>query len=112
MHDSHLATRASQARNGAIVRAQKRDNAEKGIILGLRGIGATVETWDRVDLVVGFRGRTFLLEVKNPDKAARKRATPRQLIFRHDWKGHYAIVSTPQEAIEHVQKLTGESAQA
>lgn len=80
-----------------------RDKAEAGIVLALKAIGCSVETWDKVDLIVGFRGRTLLLEVKNPEKADRKRSTPRQVLFRHAWAGHYAVVTTPEEAIDVVQ---------
>ena len=49
-----------------------------------------------VDLAVGVQGKTFLLEVKRP-KGGRK--TPAQIKFFEKWRGHVAIVKTPEEAL-------------
>lgn len=49
---------------------RKRDANEKPIVDALRALGAVVErlNGDGVpDLLVGHRGRTFLIEVKNPE---------------------------------------------
>ena len=64
----------------------------------LRGIGARVVQIDRpVDLLVGYRGRTFLLEVKS----AKGRMTPLQVEFFEAWAGGTAVVvHSVEEAID------------
>lgn len=52
-----------------MLRARARDGNEPGIVLALRAVGASVSRLNETgapDLLVGFRGRTFLLEVKRP----------------------------------------------
>lgn len=47
--------------------AKARDANEPEIVAALKAVGASVERLDTpVDLLVGFRGQTFLLEVKLP----------------------------------------------
>ena len=82
-------------------RAARRDTNERAIITALTAVGATVEQWDLVDLVVGFRGRTFLLEVTNLEsrdgKAAVRKAL--QADWRREWNGHAAEAFTPDDAL-------------
>lgn len=50
--------------------AKRRDANEAAIIEALRGAGASVQQLNErgaPDLLVGFRGTTYLLEVKNPE---------------------------------------------
>ena len=65
---------------------------------GLRAIGARVVQIDRpVDLLVGYRRRTFLLEVKS----GRGRLTPLQVEFFEAWSGGTAVVvHSLEEAID------------
>lgn len=52
-------------------RAKQRDANEAGIVGALRAAGAVVQPLEQgggvPDLLVGYQGRTFLLEVKNPE---------------------------------------------
>ena len=57
------------------------------------------------DLLVGFRGRNYLLEVKDPSKPkADRQLTPDQVKFRDNWNGHYAVVETVEQAIAELMK--------
>lgn len=47
---------------------KRRDENEPGIVNALELIGAkVVRAHQPCDLIVGYRGKTFLLEVENPD---------------------------------------------
>lgn len=94
-------------------RPAHRDAAEPAIINALRAIGATV--WpisgkDVPDLLVGYRGVTYLLEVKSRIEEAGKdrkksylrttKTSDGQKAFMESWKGGPArVVHTPEEAL-------------
>lgn len=80
--------------------ANRRDANEPDIIKALEAIGCTVEAMDKVDLVVGYRGQNYLLEVKDGSKPPSKRElTPAQLRLRNSWKGQYSVVTSVDEAL-------------
>ena len=65
--------------------AARVDKNQEEIVLALRAVGAYV--WIiglPVDLLVGYKGHTFLVEVKN---GARKRLTALQDDFFKNWPG-------------------------
>lgn len=82
--------------------AKKRDGNEREIVTALEAVGCQVETLDRpVDLLVGFRGQTFLLEVKDP--AGRNRLQESQDAFLRDWNGGKAgVVRSIDEALQFI----------
>jgi hypothetical protein len=54
-----------------------------------------------VDLVVGFRGKNFLLELKNPDMPPSKRKlTPDEEKFFKEWTGQVAIVHNLEDVLK------------
>ena len=61
----------------------------------LEARGATVESIGPLDLIVGHAGRTYLIEVKT----AKGKLRPKQEKFLARWKGHAAVVRTPDEAL-------------
>lgn len=66
----------------------------------LEALGASVSDLSAVgggvpDLLVGFRGRTFLIEVKTAEGTL----TPDQVVWHGAWRGHKAIVRTVAEAV-------------
>lgn len=72
------------------MRGRRTDANQASIMAALRQVGATVVDLSAVgkgvpDLLVGFRGRTYLLEVKN--KAGRNRLTADQDVFIAWWHG-------------------------
>ena len=80
--------------------AAKVDANQAEIVDALRQVGASVLVLSRVgqgcaDLAAGIRGETFFLEVKT-DKG---KLTPAEREFMDEWRGHYAIVRTPEEAL-------------
>lgn len=81
-------------------RKAKRDTSEAPIIIALRMVGATVHQVNDPglpDLLVGFRGETFLLEVKTKKWS---KFTPLQDEFMEGWRGGtVAKVRTVDEAL-------------
>lgn len=68
----------------------RRDLNEPGIIRALEGAGALVRRLSEAgipDLLVGFRGALFLLEIKNPD-ASHPRMQDKQDAFFEVWQGY------------------------
>jgi len=87
-------------------RAAKVDANQGEIVAALRKIGATVQPLHAVgqgcpDLLVGWRGMTSLLEVKDGAKppSARK-LTEDQEKWHANWRGQVAVVETVEQAIE------------
>ena len=74
------------------------DENHKEIRDALEAAGCTVESIGPLDLVVGNKGRTFLLEIKT----AKGKHRPKQIKFLAKWKGHAATVRSVDEAIEEV----------
>lgn len=83
----------------------RKDSNEKDIVEALEKAGATVAT-NHHDLFVGFRGFNFWLEIKS-DAAVSKRTgqvllsslRPSQKELLRTWRGHYAVVSSPESAL-------------
>lgn len=68
------------------------------IVDALRAIGCSVYIVGLpVDLLVGYRARNFLIEVKRPGEKPR---TKKQKEFLAGWKGQVRVVETPEEAID------------
>ena len=86
--------------------AAKVDANQAEIVAALRQVGASVLVLSRVgqgcaDLAAGIRGMTYFLEVKT-DKG---KLTPSEIDFMEMWRGHYAIVRTPDEALRAIGVL-------
>jgi len=85
-------------------RAARIDENQPDIVHALRALGASVQPLHAVgggcpDLLVGFRGRNFLLEVKNPDKPkGDQKLTPKQITWHTGWQGQVSIVRSVTEA--------------
>ena len=86
--------------------ARKRDENELGIVLALEMVGATVVQLDKpVDLLVGFRGIDFQMEVKNGKQPKSwQRITPDQAEHIQAWQGREVAVVT---SIDHALKVIG-----
>lgn len=78
---------------------------------GLRAVGATVRSTADVgdgfpDLAVGFRGATWLLEVKDGSKSPSRRAvTPDEQRFHNEWRGAAAVVTSLDDALRTIGAL-------
>jgi len=95
--------------------ARMRDGNEKEIIKALRAAGASVTPLNGAgvpDLLVGYDGATFLLEVKLPVSSSGKTTggasrpasggngvlTEAQLKWWHDWRGLPAAIVTDKQS--------------
>lgn len=89
----------------ALRTASRIDANQPAIVSALRGVGASVlhlhQLKNCFDLLVGYRGKTFLMEVKDPAQPPSKRQlTEGEAEFKQRWRGStYHIVHTVDEAI-------------
>ena len=86
---------------------KKVDSNQSKITKALRDLGATVQHLHAVgkgcpDIVVGYKNRNYLLEIKDGEK----KLTPDQVIWHYDWKGQVEVVTSPEHAIETIKKLS------
>jgi hypothetical protein len=90
---------------GSLTRlAARRDENEAAIVQALRKAGATVELLSATnipDLLVGYRGQNFLLEVKT-EKGKLKEG---QKNWASHWRGQHAVVRTVDEALQVIGAL-------
>ena len=90
------------------MRAKRVDANQQEIVKALIAIGCTVADTSRSgegfpDLVVGYRGLNYLIEVKDGNKSPSRRAlTPAQETFHDNWRGRVVIVKNADEAIQEV----------
>ena len=87
-------------------RAAKVDANQEQVVQALRAVGATVQSLAGVgkgvpDLLVGYQGKTLLLEVKDGHKPpSERRLTEDQLAWHGAWRGGpLAVVDGPDAAL-------------
>lgn len=87
-------------------RIAKIDKNQLAIVRILREVGATVQTLATVgggcpDLLVGFKGANYLMEIKDGEKipSARK-LTPDQVDWHGSWRGAVHVVTEPVQALK------------
>ena len=86
-------------------RAANVDRNQPEIVAALRAAGATVEHLHAVgggcpDLLVGYRGANYLLEVKDGQKVASGRTLTReQVVWHATWRGQKVIVEDIEQAL-------------
>lgn len=84
------------------MRAARIDANQPEIIKALRSVGCSVQPLHTVgdgvpDLLVGFRSRTVLMEIKDGSKPPSKQAlTPDQVQWHSEWRG------SPVEVVRNV----------
>ncbi len=82
------------------------DANQPAIVRALRELGATVLHLHAVghgcpDLLVGWKGSNFLLEVKDPTKKpSQRQLTEDEKAIHLAWQGQIAVVETAGEAIK------------
>ena len=86
------------------MRAPRVDANQRRIVEALEAVGASVASLAGVgrgcpDLLVGYHGRNFLLEVKNMDRRGWG-LTKDQDVFHVTWKGQTAVVGTVADALQ------------
>ena len=94
-------------------RSAKVDANQAEIVEALRKIGATVHSTAAIgkgfpDIAAGWRGMTFLLEVKDGSKppSARK-LTEDERLWHENWRGHVEVVYSVEDAIRAVTGQEG-----
>ena len=81
------------------------DGNQAEIVGALRDIGASVHPLHMVgrgfpDVCVGFRGRNYLLEIKDGNKPpSRRKLTPDEKKWHQTWNGQVTIVKNIDEAL-------------
>lgn len=86
-------------------RAARIDQNQPQIVKDLRCLGVTVQPLAAVgegcpDLLIGFRSRNFLIEIKNPDKPKRdQQLTPDQVEWHAHWAGQVAVCRSTDEIL-------------
>lgn len=87
-------------------KAARVDANQEQVVSALRGLGATVQSLAATgkgvpDLLVGYRSKNYLLEVKDGRKPpSERKLTPDQEIWHEAWKGTVHVVNTPTEAVK------------
>jgi Holliday junction resolvase len=88
------------------MRAARIDANHEQVVLALRTAGATVQSLAATgkgvpDLLVGFQGKTLLMEIKDGRKTpSERRLTEDQLKWHGAWRGGpLAIVDSPDAAL-------------
>jgi hypothetical protein len=86
-------------------RAAKVDSNQAAIVAELRQVGASVQPLHAVgggvpDLLVGFRGKSWLFEVKDFTAPPSQRAlTDAQVQWHRQWRGQVAVIGDAETAI-------------
>ncbi len=86
-------------------RAAKTDVTQAEVVATLKSAGATVQHLHSVgqgcpDLLAGFRGRNYLIEVKpNVGSPSRRNLRPNQAEWHQGWKGQVATVEDGYAAL-------------
>lgn len=87
------------------MRAARVDRNQAEIVAGLRKAGATVQPLHRVgdgcpDLLIGYRGQNYLIEVKDGQKTPSKRGLRQNQVEWHDqWRGQVAVAENITQAL-------------
>jgi len=85
--------------------ARRVDANQQDIIKALMAIGCTVADTSRAgqgfpDLVVGYRGKNYLIECKNDNMPpSKQKLKETQVRFHESWSGQIAVVNTPEQAV-------------
>jgi Holliday junction resolvase len=83
--------------------AKKIDNNQKEIVAYLRSIGASVQHLHTVghgcpDILVGYCGKNYLLEIKNGSKS---KLTEDEERFFREWKGDVQIIRSIEDIVDY-----------
>jgi len=87
-------------------RDARTDGNQKEVTKQLRQMGCTVAITSMLgegfpDIVVGYNGRNYLLELKDPAQPPSKRKlTPDEKDWHEKWRGSVHIIITAQQAMD------------
>lgn len=89
-------------------RQAKADGNQVEIVKALRDIGATVQHLHTIgkgcpDILVGYRGVNYLMEIKDGSKPPSKRKlTKDEQAWFNEWKGSVIVVESIEDALAEV----------
>jgi len=84
------------------------DANQPDITEGLRKVGATVQLLHIIgdgcpDMLVGYHGVNYLLEIKDGDKPpSQRQLTDDEMKWFNKWRGKCAVVNNLDEALEYI----------
>lgn len=88
-------------------RAARIDANQPEIVKALRAIHGVTVALEHDDIFVGYKGRNYWFEIKDPEKVFNKDGSFKkgaikdsQVKLQNDWKGHYKIVWTLDMILE------------
>ena len=88
------------------MRCCKIDDNQKEIVKALRAIGASVQSIATVgkgcpDILVGFRGINYIMEIKDGSKApSQQKLTDDEDNWHNSWNGNVVIVNNIDSALD------------
>lgn len=94
-------------------RAAKVDANQSAIVKRFRMLGASVAPTHTVgrgfpDIAVGYRGATYLAEIKDGDKVPSKRKlTKDEQVWHDEWRGHVAVICNEADVDDFMARLRG-----
>ena len=92
-------------------RRAKIDANQPLIVKALRDAGATVQSLSQVgsgvpDLAVGWRGKNFFFEIKDPSrKPSERKLTDDEKAWHYTWRGQVAVIETVEDAFKVIECL-------
>lgn len=92
-------------------RANRIDNNQNDIIDDLKKIPGLSVKPGHDDILVGYRGRTFWFEIKNPNKLKKDGGFYKgavkdgQYKLQNEFNGHYSIVTSSKEIMQQIGVL-------
>ena len=91
----------------SVRRAAKTDANQDQIVSAFRAAGAYVQSLAAVgkgvpDLLVGYKGQTYLVEVKDGNKPpSQRKLTEDQIKWHNDWTGgSLSVIESPEQALK------------
>lgn len=93
--------------------AARVDRNQAEIVMALRRAGASVQPLHLVgkgcpDILVGYRGRCYVFEIKDGAKApSSRRLTDEEFRWHQQWRGQVGIVESADQAIDMLLQLAG-----
>lgn len=95
-------------------RIARTDDNQTLLVKVARQCGATVQILSQVgsgcpDLLIGMRGKNFLVEVKDGTQPpSQRKLTPDQEKWHREWNGQKRVITSVSEMIEFLQKIKPE----
>lgn len=92
-------------------RYKKIDDNQTQIVKHLRAVGASVQSIASVgrgapDLLVGYRGKNYLFEVKAPGSPSKQKLTADELKWQRNWGGECYIIDKSEQALKVIGATT------